>query len=147
MVAQVLFFKENGKFYAEEAFEFYEQDNVYNIVSLIKRKFSGRYNDMHMVILFSDDYEHGYPFMIPAKERQGWSIVAERNDELGSPTCWVTEVSNSSEYGKYVLITLDEDGRYNVEIQYEPDSNLFSFLDSFNTLKEAKHWVDSELRE
>lgn len=65
MEAKVIFFKSTGEYHAEEIYTgFSNEDSVHDVVKDITRQYLGKYNGMSSVILFSDDYERGYPFLV-----------------------------------------------------------------------------------
>lgn len=69
-----------------------------------------------------------------------WVIIHDSDEEDGTPTCWYTEI-NHSRYGKFVWITLNPKGCYDVEV------NLGEFiaLKSCKSLASAKRWVTMNL--
>lgn len=69
--ATVTFFKDYGKYYTEELYQFDNiQDEPYVVFDAIKECFKHSYRGMHMIVTFDEAYEKGYPFMEPAEERQ-----------------------------------------------------------------------------
>lgn len=148
MEATLLFFKTNGKYYAEEKYTGFSNDDLaYKVVESIKEAYAGRFNGMNMVILFSEDYTHGYPFMIPADEREVkqsicWEVLDNLRDNLGNSTCWVAEV-NSDEYGKFIWIVKNSEDSYVVQCRkFLGDLVYYEDMYVHKTLKDAQNWVE-----
>lgn len=71
-----------------------------------------------------------------------WNILHDMDDEeTGKPTCWSLEI-NSEKYGKYVWITLNRQGNYDVEVDRFGD---IESIKTCKTLKSAKSWVTSNI--
>ncbi len=69
MEVKVIFFKETGKYYTEENINVpAEVKQVYEIIDWLKENVKD-YKGMHLVAML-DEYEHGYPIMIPAGNRR-----------------------------------------------------------------------------
>lgn len=69
-VASIIFFKETGKYYANEVYKGFDISKPpWQIFENIKFFYKNKYQYMHMVVLFDDSYSKGYPFMQPASER------------------------------------------------------------------------------
>lgn len=67
-----------------------------------------------------------------------WDVIHEMDEEeTGNPTCWAAEI-NSLKYGKFIWITLDYLGKYNVEISTD---GKFETLVSCKSLASARRWV------
>lgn len=65
--ATLYFFKENGKYYTQETYEFVDYGQAaYEIFEDIKLHFCNHYKGMHMVVIFDSTYAKGFPFMKPA---------------------------------------------------------------------------------
>ena len=75
-----------------------------------------------------------------------WDELLECIDDEGNPTCWAARI-NHPVYGRFVWITLDNDG-YHVEISkgqtYIPS---FETLTVCKSLTSAKRWVARNLKE
>lgn len=70
--------------------------------------------------------------------KYNWEIVHESDDEkTGEPTCWAAQI-DSEQHGKYVWITLNANGLYDVEVKPFDDFNV---LVSCKSLTSAKRWV------
>lgn len=69
--------------------------------------------------------------------KYNWVIVHESDDETGNPTCWSAQI-DSEQYGKYVWITHNSKGLYDVEVKPFDDFNV---LVSCKSLASAKRWV------
>lgn len=69
-----------------------------------------------------------------------WNIIHDCDGENGEPTCWAKEIK-SEKYGKFVWITENENGTYDVEV----DREEFITLVTCKTLTSAKRWVASNL--
>lgn len=65
-----------------------------------------------------------------------WSIVHDCDEENREPACWAKEI-NHEKYGKYVWITKNENGTYDIEV----DKGGFLTLITCKTLTSAKRWV------
>lgn len=66
---KILVFKESGKYYTEEDLEIPEYlTEMYQVVEYVEYHFQS-YKGMHLVMLL-DEFEKGYPCMIPAERRQ-----------------------------------------------------------------------------
>lgn len=81
-----------------------------------------------------------------AKKKQ-WEIIHDMDDEeTGEPTGWSLEI-NHEKHGKYVWITLNEKGKYNVEVDcyYGTMLDDFKVLAECNSLSSAKRWVTMNL--
>lgn len=66
---KLLFFKPYGKYYTDEVREYDKNLEVWQIVDDIKDD-EKSYSGMHIVGLFSDDDNIGFPFMIKAEDRR-----------------------------------------------------------------------------
>lgn len=67
--AEVHFFKESGKWYSTEYFEF-EDDMTWNdLYATIKEHYKDKYSGMSLVVTNFGSYSHGVPIMIPANFR------------------------------------------------------------------------------
>ncbi len=71
-----------------------------------------------------------------------WQIVHDCDDENGVPTCWAKAI-NHLDYGRFVWITEESDGKFNVEINQDED---FRTLVTCKSLTSAKRWVSMNLR-
>ena len=72
-----------------------------------------------------------------------WEIIHEMDDEkTGAPTCWAAEI-NHQEYGKFIWITLDCEGKYNIEISINGN---YKVLASCKTFPSAKRWTTRYIR-
>jgi len=68
------------------------------------------------------------------------NIAHDCDRENGEPTCWAREI-NHPKYGKFVWITENENGLYDVEV----DRGEFITLVTCKTLTSAKRWVSTNL--
>lgn len=67
-----------------------------------------------------------------------WEIIHECDDEVtGEPSNWAAEV-NSERYGKFVWISHNANGQYDVEVRPHGE---FKVLVSCKSLASAKRWV------
>ncbi len=66
---KLLFFKPSGKYYTEEEREYDSSLYVYQIIENVRDN-EKDYSGMHIVGLFSDGDEIGFPFMINADDRR-----------------------------------------------------------------------------
>lgn len=78
--------------------------------------------------------------------RKQWEIVHECDDDEENPTCWVLEI-NHEKHGKYVWISLNYTGEYDVEVTMYYDTLLddMKTLISCKSLASAKRWVTMNL--
>lgn len=69
MNIKIFVFKESGKYYTEEDYKIpgYLRE-VYQIAEYVEKYFNN-YRGMHLVMLL-DEFENGYPCMIPAERRR-----------------------------------------------------------------------------
>ena len=72
---------------------------------------------------------------------KNWEIIEEMNDDANQPTCWAKEINNQ-EYGKFVWITINPRGKYDVEVEIE---NVLVTVKTLKTLSGAKKWVDKNI--
>ena len=74
-----------------------------------------------------------------------WNPVYECDDEDDNPTVWALEI-NSSKYGKYAWISLEDDNEFSITTS-NYGSNLGSEpLMVCKSLKSAKRWVSMNIR-
>lgn len=73
--------------------------------------------------------------------KKTWEVVHEMDGENGEATCWCREIEHDK-YGKYVWITENWDGTYEVEAR--PDGYMIT-LKVCKTLTSAKKWVTTYL--
>lgn len=67
--AEVHFFRESGKWYSTEYFEF-DDDMTWNeLYNAIKEHYKDKYSGMSLVVTNFGSYSHGVPMMIPANFR------------------------------------------------------------------------------
>lgn len=69
-----------------------------------------------------------------------WNVIHEMDGENGEPTSWVKEV-NHPKYGRFVWITENGNGLYDVEV----DRNGFISLVTCKTVVSAKRWVSMNI--
>ena len=67
--AEVNFFKESGKWYTTEYFEFDDKMTWIEIYNSVKEHYENRLTDMHLVITNFGAYDNGFPLMIPIENR------------------------------------------------------------------------------
>lgn len=69
--AEVIFFKESGKYYTSEEIVISEFDNkpIYHVFDAIVEYYKDSYKGMTMVVNFQYDFPNAYPFMKPGSER------------------------------------------------------------------------------
>ena len=67
--AEVNFFKESGKWYTTEYFEFDDKMTWIEIYDSVKEHYKDRLTDMHLVITNLGAYRNGFPLMIPIGNR------------------------------------------------------------------------------
>ena len=67
--AEVNFFKESGKWYTTEYFEFDDKMTWIEIYGSVKEHYKDRPTDMHLVITNFGAYRNGFPLMIPIGNR------------------------------------------------------------------------------
>lgn len=67
--AEVNFFKESGKWYTTEYFEFDDKMTWIEIYDSVKEHYKDRLTDMHLVITNFGAYRNGVPLMIPIGNR------------------------------------------------------------------------------
>lgn len=69
-----------------------------------------------------------------------WEVIHEMDGENGEPTSLAREI-NHSKYGKFVWITENENGLYDVEV----DRGGFTTLVTCKTVISAKRWVSMNI--
>lgn len=67
--AEVNFFKESGKWYTTEYFEFDDSVTWIEIYHSVKEHYKDRLTDMNLVITNFGAYGNGFPLMIPIGNR------------------------------------------------------------------------------
>lgn len=67
--AEVNFFKESGKWYTTEYFEFDDKMTWIEIYGSVKEHYKDRLTDMNLVITNFGAYSNGVPLMIPIGNR------------------------------------------------------------------------------
>lgn len=67
--AEVNFFKESGKWYTTEYFEFDDKITWIEIYDSVKEHYKDRLTDMNLVITNFGAYRNGVPLMIPIGNR------------------------------------------------------------------------------
>lgn len=67
--AEVNFFKESGKWYTTEYFEFDDKMTWIEIYDSVKEHYKDRLTDMNLVITSFGAYGNGVPLMIPIGNR------------------------------------------------------------------------------
>ena len=67
--AEVNFFKESGKWYTTEYFEFDDKMTWIEIYDSVKEHYKNRLTDMNLVITNFGAYSNGFPLMIPIDYR------------------------------------------------------------------------------
>lgn len=67
--AEVNFFKESGKWYTTEYFEFDDKMTWIEIYDYVKEHYKDRLTDMNLVITNFGAYSNGVPLMIPIGNR------------------------------------------------------------------------------
>lgn len=67
--AEVNFFKESGKWYTTEYFEFDDKMTWIEIYGSVKEHYKDRLTDMNLVITNFGAYRNGVPLMIPIGNR------------------------------------------------------------------------------
>ena len=67
--AEVNFFKESGKWYTTEYFEFDDKMTWIEIYNSVKEHYTNRLTDMHLVITNFGAYDNSFPLMIPIGNR------------------------------------------------------------------------------
>lgn len=67
--AEVNFFKESGKWYTTEYFEFDDKMTWIEIYDSVKEHYKDRLTDMNLVITNFGAYRNGVPLMIPIGNR------------------------------------------------------------------------------
>lgn len=67
--AEVNFFKESGKWYTTEYFEFDDKMTWIEIYDSVKEHYKDRLTDMNLVITNFGAYRNGFPLMIPIGNR------------------------------------------------------------------------------
>ena len=80
-------------------------------------------------------------------KKNEWEIIHDMDDEeTGEPTGWALEI-NHEKHGRYVWITLNHNGKYNVEVNWYYDTMLddFKVLAECKSLASAKRWVTMNL--
>lgn len=70
-----------------------------------------------------------------------WQIVHDCDGENGEPTCWTKEISHP-DYGRFVWITENSNGKFDVEVEQEGD---FQRLMTCKSLTSAKRWVSMNI--
>ena len=70
-----------------------------------------------------------------------WNIVHDCDSENGEPTSWAKEI-NHSKYGKFVWVTENENGLYDVEVD---SRDGFTTLITCKTVISAKRWVSMNI--
>ena len=71
-----------------------------------------------------------------------WKILHDCDTDTGEPTCFTTEV-NSEMYGKYIWLTENKDGNWDVEFD---NGSKFIVLKTCKTVLSGKRWVARNLR-
>lgn len=71
-----------------------------------------------------------------------WEIVHDCDEENGNPTCWAKEI-NHQDYGRFIWITENSDGKFDVEVDQGGD---FRTLVTCKSLTSAKRWVSTNIR-
>lgn len=67
--AEINLFKESGKWYTTEYFEFDDKMTWIEIYDSVKEHYKNRLTDMHLVITNFGAYGNGFPLMIPIGNR------------------------------------------------------------------------------
>ncbi len=67
--AEVHFFKESGKWYSTEYFEFDDRLTWNELYDAIKEHYKDKYSGMSLVVTNFGSYSHGVPMMIPTSFR------------------------------------------------------------------------------
>lgn len=67
--AEVNFFKESGKWYTTEYFEFDDKMTWIEIYNSVKEHYKDRLTDMNLVITNFGAYSNSFPLMIPIGNR------------------------------------------------------------------------------